>query len=121
MARWTYFERGSHFSEWHRQFDGLAGIDVDFVEVCPECYEPLCFMELAFDKGQAYKATTFIKKISKKCDVPSLLVFYKVENDQIVSFRVKRVHPWSGAIVTIEPSVLVSYLRSLQQSHECKK
>ena len=40
MARWTYFERGSHFSEWHRQYDGLAGIDVDFVEVCPECYEP---------------------------------------------------------------------------------
>jgi len=77
-------------------------------------------MELAYDKGQAYKATTFIKKISKKCEVPSLLVFYKVENDQIVSFRVKRIYPWNGAIVTVEPNILVSYLRSLQQSHKCK-
>ena len=119
MARWTYFERGSHFSEWHRQFEGLAGIDLDFAEVCPKCYEPLCFMELAYDKGQKYKATTFLKKIAAKQKVPALLIFYEVVENKIKSFRVKRIHPWFGATVKVEPQILVSYLKSLQSSHKC--
>ena len=32
MARWTYAFSNGLYNDWHRQYEGLAGIDVD-----PEC------------------------------------------------------------------------------------
>ena len=31
--RYSYFEKGNAFNEWHRTIDGLAAVDVDLMEV----------------------------------------------------------------------------------------
>ena len=47
MARENYFNQGDHYSEFHRQFDGLAMIDIDQVEICKKCKLPLALVETA--------------------------------------------------------------------------
>jgi hypothetical protein len=41
MARDTYAFSNGIYNDWHRQYDGIAMIDIDSVEVCKFCYEPL--------------------------------------------------------------------------------
>ena len=53
--RYSYFEKGNPFNEWHRTIDDLAAVDIDLVEVCSKCYQPLLLIEHAYDKGQTYK------------------------------------------------------------------
>lgn len=118
MARWNYFNRGDHYSEWHRQFEGIAMIDVDSVECCKVCYEPLAIIEVAMDKGQD-KAYTLVKKIADKMQLPGFVVLYTVNNNEITQFRVRRVSPQvSKTYRTAEPELWLSWLRSLQG--ECK-
>ena len=56
MARWTYAFSNGGYNDWHRQYEGIAMIDVDSVECCPQCYEPLAMIETCYDKGQKYKS-----------------------------------------------------------------
>ena len=46
------------FNKWHRQYEGIAMIDGDGIEVCPQCYEPLAIKETCKEMGQKYKVTT---------------------------------------------------------------
>jgi hypothetical protein len=118
MARWNYFNRGDHYSEWHRKFEGIAMIDVDSVECCQVCYEPLAIIEVAMDKGQN-KAYTLVKKIADKMQLPGFVVLYTAEQDEITQFRIKRVSPQVSKTYRIaEPELWLSYLKSLQDS--CK-
>ena len=61
MARWTYAFSNGNYNDWHRKYDGIAMIDVDSVEVCPRCYEPLAILETCYDKNQKNKATSLEK------------------------------------------------------------
>jgi len=118
MARWNYFNQGDHYSEWHRQFDGIAMIDVDSVECCKVCYEPLAIIEVAMDKGQD-KAYTLVKKIADKMQIPGFVVLYTVQEEKIIQFRIRRVSPEvSKTYRTAEPELWLSWLRNLQG--ECK-
>ena len=58
MARWTYAFSNGSYNDWHRKYDNIAMIDIDSIECCPKCYEPLAILETCYDKGQIYKATT---------------------------------------------------------------
>ena len=90
MARWTYAFSNGDYNDWHRKFDGIAGIDIDFIEVCPDCYEPLAVKETCYDKGQKYKATTLTKIVSEALKVPGFLIFYK-NVGRTMQFRIKRI------------------------------
>ena len=61
MARWTFAFSNGVYNDWHRKYDGIAMIDIDSIECCPRCYEPLAILETGFDKNQKYKATTLSK------------------------------------------------------------
>ena len=51
MARWTYaFSNGN--ITIGIEIDGLGGIDIDFIEVCPKCYEPLAVKETCYDRTE---------------------------------------------------------------------
>ena len=41
MARDTYAFSNGVYNDWHRKYEGIAMIDIDSVEVCKYCYEPL--------------------------------------------------------------------------------
>ena len=59
MARNWYSDLEQNpYNKLHREYDGIAMIDVDSVEVCPHCTEPLAFIEHAKDVGQKFKTTT---------------------------------------------------------------
>ena len=64
------------YSKWHRKYDRIAFLDIDSVEVCPKCYEPLAMIETAYYKGHTNKATTVTKEIAKRCNVAAYMVFY---------------------------------------------
>ena len=98
MARHWYSKLEQNpYSKWHRQFEGIAMIDIDSVECCPICYQPLAFIELAKDVGQTFKAYTLTKKVAERFDVPGFVVLYKTNDvNTIIQFRVKRIAPGVG-------------------------
>ena len=55
MARYTYAFSNGDYNDWHRKYDGIAMIDIDSIECCPRCYEPLAIIETCYDKNQKYK------------------------------------------------------------------
>ena len=94
MARNNYYNKGDAYSEWHRALkNDLGYIDIDSVGICLKCKQPLYLAETTFDVGQAWKATTTTEALARLANLPSFLIFYKVENNAVVSFRVKQLTP----------------------------
>tara|TARA_Y100000114_G_scaffold88165_1_gene81610 strand:+ start:260 stop:640 length:381 start_codon:yes stop_codon:yes gene_type:complete len=121
MARWTYAFSNGSYNDWHRQYKGLAGIDIDFIEVCPLCYEPLAVKETCYDKQQVFKATTVTKRVAKALRVPGFLVFYKpMGND--MRFRIKRITEPVSEIYDMTSDEWLAYLYDLHKEHRrcCK-
>ena len=75
MARDIYFKSTGIYNDWHRKYEGIAMIDVDSVECCVNCYEPLAIIETCFDKNQKFKSTTLSKIIASRLNIPCFLVF----------------------------------------------
>lgn len=62
-------------------------IDVDYLEVCKYCKEPLFLAEVARDVGQDFKATTIIRRLAARANLPAFLIFCK---DEIIKGHVKQ-------------------------------
>lgn len=105
------------YSQWHRQFDGIAYIDVDSVECCIKCYKPLAIIETAKDVGQKYKSFTLCQYIANRLEVPGFVVLYNTDkSNNIINFRIKRFSPFVSShwkITRIED--WINYLKSLQE------
>ena len=113
--RYSYYQKGSPFNEWHRRIDGLAAVDVDLMEGCSRCYRPLLLIEHAFDKGQTYKNCTAVMKLARQSKIPAMLIFYK----DMKTFRVRKLYPRLENERTVQASTLVRYLRKLHNLHKC--
>tara|TARA_R100001082_G_C4362382_1_gene160029 strand:+ start:1496 stop:1864 length:369 start_codon:yes stop_codon:yes gene_type:complete len=122
MARYNYFDKGDHYSEFHRQFDGLAMIDIDAIEICKKCKSPLAVIETAYDKGQNFKSFIVTQLVAKSLKVPGLVTLYQVDpkSKEIVNFRVKKIFPnESDKFYPIQPYKFVSWLKGLHEQHKC--
>ena len=85
---------------------------------------PLYLAETTFDVGQSWKATTTTEWLARMANLPSFLIFYKVEDKQVVSFRVKQLTPIKDKKeVLLEPQAWVQAMELLQDQHNlvCKK
>ena len=120
MARWTYAFSNGSYNDWHRKYEGIAMIDVDSVEVCPHCYEPLAILETCYDKGQEWKATTLSKIIAERLNIPCFLVFYKELNATSLTFRIKRIKGSKTEFRLMSEDQWVIILRSLHDHHKPK-
>lgn len=121
------------YSAWHRPPSigrflppevarALTYIDVDAVEVCDDCGEPLLLIELARDVGQAHKPTTIMQRLARRADLPAALSFYRVGDDSdIDSFRVRLVEPASTGELVLSPASYECWLRSLRETHRCTR
>ena len=118
MARWTYAFSNGSYNDWHRKYDNIAMIDIDSIECCPHCYEPLAILETCYDKGQKYKATTLVKTLSDRLRVPSFLVFYKKVGQDSLSFRIKRLHVPNADYEFMNEDEWVRELYQLQFEHK---
>ena len=123
MARWTYAFSNGGYNDWHRQYEGIAMIDVDSVECCPQCYEPLAMIETCYDKGQKYKSTTLLKTLASRLQIPSFLVFYKKVAQGSLTFRIKRLWVSNAHFELMNEDEWVRELYQLQHQHidYCKK
>ena len=123
MARDIYAFSNGAYSDWHRKYDGIAYIDVDSVECCINCYEPLAIIETCYDKGQTWKATTLSKIIASRLNIPCFLVFYKELNQTSLTFRIKRIRSSQTEFQLMNENEWVVILRDLHNHHQlsCKK
>ena len=122
MARYTYAFSNGVYNDWHRKHEGIAMIDVDSVECCAYCNEPLAIIETCYDKNQKYKATTLSKIIAKRLNIPCFLVFYKELTPSTLTFRIKRVRSSKTELKRMNEDEWLSILRSLHDYHKstCK-
>jgi len=120
MARWTYAFSNGLYSDWHRKYDGISYIDVDSVECCMYCYEPLAIIETCYDKGQEWKATTLSKIIAERLNIPCFLVFYKELTPGSLTFRIKRIRSSKTEFRLMNEDQWVHILRSLHDHHKLK-
>jgi|TARA_R110000744_G_scaffold279374_1_gene391631 hypothetical protein len=120
----------SKYSLWHRQLHaGVAMIDCDKICICIACNEPLFLAELVMDVGQQYKkGHTTTKKLAIKANIPAYIIWYKVENDIIKSFKVKRIAPtyqngYDSKPIDYHPDQWLQYLEHKQVEHypECTR
>ena len=126
MARGNYFDKGDPYSEWHRALkNDLRYVDIDSCGICNKCKQPLYLAETTFDVGQSWKATTATEWLARAANLPSFLIFYKVnENREVISFRVKQLTPEKDRKeVLLEPEAWVQAMELLQDRHNliCKK
>ena len=125
MARNNYYNKGDAYSEWHRSLkNDLGYIDIDSVGICLKCKQPLYLAETTFDVGQAWKATTTTEKLARLANLPSFLIFYKVENEKVVKFRIKQLTPEKyKKDVELDPAAWVQAMELLQDRHNlvCEK
>lgn len=90
-----YGTRDLTYSTWHRTLPNhISYIDIDCCEYCNFCKAPLALIETAIDVGQAFKATTIMKRLAVKMGIEAWIVLYKLDGDKkIAAFNVKQIHP----------------------------
>lgn len=115
--------RCSAYSTWHRQFLGLAMIDIDAVEMCKACKDPIAFIETAIDVGQNIfsKNASVTTRIAFLCGIPGYTLLYRLSEDDrsIIGFRAIQLAPFrSSAEEVMEPEGWERHLRSLHAKHE---
>lgn len=120
MARDVYAFSNGKYSDWHRKYDGISYIDIDSVECCAYCYEPLAIIETCYDKGQKFKATTLSKIIAERLNIPCFLVFYKELTETSLTFRIKRIRAFKTEFRLMNEDQWVNILRSLHDHHKLK-
>ena len=120
MARDVYAFSNGLYSDWHRKYDGIAYIDIDSVECCTDCYEPLAIIETCYDKDQKYKSVTLSKIIAERLNIPCFLVFYKELTPSSLTFRVKRIRSSQTEFRRLSEDQWVKILRSLHDHHKLK-
>ena len=123
MARYWYSNlKQNEYSKWHRQYEGIAMIDVDGIEVCPQCYEPLAIKETCKEMGQKYKATTLVKTLSDRLRIPAFLIFTQDIGQGSLAFRIKRLHIPNADYEYMNEDEWVRELYQLQEDHKdcCK-
>ena len=117
MARQTYAFSNGVYNDWHRKYDGIAMIDIDSIECCPRCYEPLAIIETCYDKNQKYKATTLSKIVASRLNIPCYLVFYKNLTETTLTFRIKRIRNSQTEFKLMNEQQWVDILLDLQSHH----
>lgn len=126
MARNNYFDKGDPYSEWHRSLkNDLRYVDIDSCGICNKCKQPIYLAETTFDVGQSWKATTATEWLAQAANIPSFLIFYKVnENREVISLRVKQLTPIKDRKeFVLKPEAWVQAMELLQDRHNlvCKK
>jgi hypothetical protein len=111
-------KRDLTYSLWHRTLgDDISMIDIDSVEYCNRCLEPLALIETAIDTGQ-HKYAYITRRLAEKLGVPAFIVLYRLRGKKIVSFRVIMIYPeyW---VQEFTPDQFGYYLTQLHTRHKC--
>ena len=123
--------RDLSYSKWHRpdsigRFVGgkaaanrLSMFDIDAVELCAECNEPLAIFELVQDHGQPMRKSTYwLEACARRMEVEAYLVFYRVAEDgDVVRFTTRRLLPEPSRFKRMTPAGYAAFLVALRRRH----
>ena len=131
VEREKYNNRRLTYSRWHRResirrflsdFEAwqLGMVDIDDVEYCRFCGEPLALIETAQDFGQR-KSARVTARLAERAGIPAWLVFYTPGPDgDIVRFRVRQVYPSGDGEKIMSPREFAEFLVELRRRHKCR-
>jgi hypothetical protein len=112
------------YSKRHRDFDGIAMVDIDSVEICKNfyCWSPLALVETVYDTGNYVKYTSVTEQIANGLNIPAFLVFYQKGLGSSLFYKIRQIAPFKSRLRSVSEWVWVSYLRKLQRQHQpyCK-
>jgi hypothetical protein len=126
MAREIYCSdvKFSDYSLWHRQqHSGVAMCDLDAIEMCVACYQPLILIETVMLKNQELrKGHSMTRKLSIKAGLPAFIVWYKFIGEMPAYVLVKKIAPDYKGGFSSEPvrytfDQWLNYLEHKQMEH----
>jgi len=128
MGRQVKYFSKDLYSARHRDFDGIAMVDIDSVEICRNwgCWKPLAIIETVYDTGNYVKYTSVTEQIANELNLPAFLVFYKKGLGQGLFYKIRQLNRLSERskprLKQVSEAVWVEYLRKLQRQHRkfCK-
>lgn len=114
-------KRDMAYSKWHRTLgDDITMIDIDSVEYCDICLEPLALVETAHG-WQLNKVADVTRRMAEKLGVPCYIVLYeKGKRDKIVKFKLKQLWPVESGWKTLTPDQMAMFITELHSAHQLK-
>lgn len=124
------------YSDWHRpaRIDRYVGalaagrltmIDLDGVEYCGLCSEPLALLEMKRAGGEQH--TTVLVRLARRAGLPAYCVWYWLSepgaDDSIERFLVRQVWPEPGdrAMLPAEFAAWLVHLRDMHEATACER
>lgn len=110
----------------------LLYIDVDWMEACAHCYKTLLLVETCRDMGQQTKVGRVLQELARDANKPAAIVFYKTSPTvtfqtmagkfpDIVSFRVRRIHPLPETEHVYSPEEWALTLLKIRRKHSSEE
>lgn len=122
--RWG--KRDLTYSRWHRSPNlpnDCTYCDVDGMEYCAVCKEPLVLVETAVDIRQDDKDTRPMERLAERANLPAWLVLYKKsdESDQatVIALRVKKISPRKSEWYHFTPEQWREEIIKKHREHVC--
>jgi hypothetical protein len=129
MSQHRRHERGfdMYMDFWHRKdslqrFIGIerarqtSMIDLDSVEYCWLCYQPLVLIELKRD-NEGSRIGLVTARLAKMAGIEGWLVVYAQDGDDIKWFETQRWHPESATATRLTPAEYAEWLWSFRDRH----
>jgi hypothetical protein len=108
------------YSDWHRTLDRSLGmIDLDAVECCHRCWQPVALIELAA-WGTRPKSVTTMTRLAEMSGLPAYTVRYQFPDPTPVKLAVRR-HGSDDEPVVIGPGEFERFLLDLRNGHTCPR
>lgn len=125
------------YSHWHRGHrtghpdSSCTAADIDMMEYCASCGEPLLLIETAVGNADTLKNHNQLYRLAEQADVPAVLVFYekgtaewcgvcRAEYAEPVRLWVRDVWPVRSAAREMAPLEWAAEIEALHADHECR-
>jgi hypothetical protein len=109
------------YSDWHRRLDPSLGmIDLDAVEACDRCWQPVALIELA-EWGTRRKSVTTLKALGRLSGLPAYTVRYEFPDPPPAPppTRLSVVDHATASSVVLGPAEYERFLLDLRAGHDC--
>jgi hypothetical protein len=120
------------FSRWHRaQSTGrymplgnarrLKALDLDFIEYCDRCRQPLLLIELAYDNGRS-KPTQLLVRLANRAGLAGVLIYWRptADGSDLASLRICQVAPIATQLQRVTPDQYARGLWNMRVRHGCE-
>lgn len=112
------FPTDMRYSDWHRKLDPSLGmIDLDAVECCSRCWEPLALIELT-RWGSGEKTVTTMRALARRAGLPAFTVRPDFPDTPV---RLSVKDHMRGTSLVLNPDEYERFLLNLRNGHECNR